>query len=94
MNEQHDAITSIVIGCAFDVVVNDGPGCIQHVLSGAVVLFQQDLFTLRIIFFKADHIAVIDSARIAEYGTHAELLVVGGRYAALAHAWEKSQVSN
>lgn len=43
---------------------------------------------------RADHIAVIDAARIAEYGTHAELLVVGGRYAALAHAWEKSQVSN
>lgn len=43
---------------------------------------------------RADHIAVIDAARIAEYGTHAELLAVGGRYAALAHAWEKSQVSN
>ncbi len=43
---------------------------------------------------RADHIAVIDAARIAEYGTHAELLAIGGRYAALAHAWEKSQVSN
>ncbi|MEK7409761.1 MAG: ABC transporter ATP-binding protein [Actinomycetota bacterium] len=43
---------------------------------------------------RADHIAVIDAARIAEYGTHSELLLIGGRYAALAHAWEKSQVSN
>lgn len=43
---------------------------------------------------RADHIAVIDAARIVEYGTHAELLAVRGRYAALAHAWEKSQVSN
>lgn len=43
---------------------------------------------------RADHIVVIDAARIAEYGTHAELLAIGGHYAALAHAWEKSQVSS
>ena len=43
---------------------------------------------------RADHIAVIADAKIAEYGTHAELLARNGRYAALAAAWQKSQVTN
>ncbi len=40
---------------------------------------------------RADRIAVIDHARLVELGTHAELLAQGGRYAALANAWAKSQ---
>jgi len=35
---------------------------------------------------RADH--------IAEYGTHADFLAHNGRYAALAAAWQKSQVTN
>ena len=39
---------------------------------------------------RADRIVVVDRARIAEVGTHQELLALGGKYAALARAWEKS----
>jgi ABC-type multidrug transport system fused ATPase/permease subunit len=37
---------------------------------------------------------VIADAQVAEYGTHAELIAHGGRYSALAAAWQKSQVTN
>jgi ATP-binding cassette subfamily B protein len=39
---------------------------------------------------RADRIVVVDQARIAEVGTHNELVALGGKYAALAQAWEKS----
>lgn len=39
---------------------------------------------------RADRIVVVDQARIAEAGTHDELVTLGGKYAALARAWEKS----
>jgi ATP-binding cassette subfamily B protein len=38
----------------------------------------------------ADRIAVIDAGRLAELGTHDELVELGGRYAALASAWAQS----
>ncbi|MGA9277930.1 ABC transporter ATP-binding protein [Ilumatobacter sp.] len=38
----------------------------------------------------ADRIAVIDAGRLAELGTHDELVGLGGRYAALADAWAQS----
>jgi len=38
----------------------------------------------------ADRIAVIDGGELAELGTHDELVVLGGRYAALADAWAQS----
>lgn len=64
---------------------------LERLMTGrTVIVVAHRLSTVQ----RADHIAVIDAARIAEYGTHAELLAIGGRYAALAHAWEKSQVSN
>ena len=40
---------------------------------------------------RADRIGVIDGGRLAELGNHAELVEHGGRYAALADAWQKSQ---
>ena len=43
---------------------------------------------------RADHIAVIDAAQVAEYGTHTELIAKNGRYAALANAWQTSQIVN
>ncbi|MDP4834994.1 MAG: ABC transporter ATP-binding protein, partial [Ilumatobacteraceae bacterium] len=41
---------------------------------------------------RADRIVVVDQARIAEVGTHNELVTLGGKYAALARAWEKSHL--
>lgn len=64
---------------------------LERLMTGrTVIVVAHRLSTVQ----RADRIAVIDAAHIAEYGTHAELLAIGGRYAALAHAWEKSQVSN
>lgn len=40
---------------------------------------------------RADRVAVVDHGRLAELGTHEELLARGGRYAALADAWARSQ---
>ncbi len=40
---------------------------------------------------RADRIGVIDGGRLVELGTHTELVSAGGRYAALADAWAKSQ---
>jgi ATP-binding cassette subfamily B protein len=40
---------------------------------------------------RADRIAVVNAARIEEYGTHDELVSLGGHYAQLSANWEKSQ---
>ncbi|MEL6894124.1 MAG: ABC transporter ATP-binding protein, partial [Actinomycetota bacterium] len=40
---------------------------------------------------RADRIAVIDGGALAELGTHDELVMLGGRYAVLAAAWESAQ---
>ncbi len=40
---------------------------------------------------RADRIAVVDGGRLAEVGTHDELVAHGGRYAALADAWARTQ---
>ena len=43
---------------------------------------------------RADRIAVIDEGRLAELGTHDELLARGGRYARLYAAWDASHATS
>ena len=40
---------------------------------------------------RADRVAVIDDGRLAELGTHDELVAIGGRYAALYRSWMAHQ---
>jgi ATP-binding cassette subfamily B protein len=64
---------------------------LERLMAGrTVIVVAHRLSTVQ----RADHIAVIANAKIAEYGTHDELIARNGRYAALAAAWQKSQVTN
>ena len=64
---------------------------LERLMAGrTVIVVAHRLSTVQ----RADHIAVIADAQVAEYGTHAELIAQGGRYSALATAWQKSQVTN
>jgi len=61
---------------------------LERLMAGrTVVVVAHRLSTVR----RADRIAVVDQGRLAELGTHDELVAIGGRYAALADAWERSQ---
>jgi len=65
---------------------------VEHALESlmegrTVIVVAHRLSTVR----RADRIAVIDHAKLAELGTHDELVALGGKYAALASAWERSQ---
>jgi ATP-binding cassette subfamily B protein len=63
---------------------------LERLMAGrTVIVVAHRLSTVQ----RADHIAVIADAQVAEYGTHAELIAQDGRYSALATAWQKSQVS-
>jgi len=64
---------------------------LERLMSGrTVIVVAHRLSTVQ----RADRIAVIDAAGIAEYGTHEQLVALNGRYNALATAWQKSQIVN
>src|SRR5690606_9498449 len=54
-----------------------------------VIVVAHRLSTVR----RADRIAVIDHGQLTELGSHDELVELGGRYAALAAAWERNQLA-
>ncbi len=62
-------------------------GALEKLMQGrTTIVVAHRLSTIR----TADRIAVIDAGELAELGTHDELVSLGGRYAALASAWESS----
>jgi ATP-binding cassette subfamily B protein len=65
---------------------------VEHALeslmgSRTTIVVAHRLSTIR----RADRVAVIDAGKLAELGTHDELLALDGRYAKLANAWASSQ---
>ncbi len=63
---------------------------LERLMRGrSVVVVAHRLSTVR----RADRIAVVDHGRVAEIGTHDELVGNGGRYAVLAAAWDRTQVA-
>ncbi|MFM2436861.1 MAG: hypothetical protein RL353_851, partial [Actinomycetota bacterium] len=60
---------------------------LERLMNGrTVIVVAHRLSTVQ----RADRIAVVAEARIAELGTHTELLALNGHYAELARAWAQS----
>jgi ATP-binding cassette subfamily B protein len=61
---------------------------LEKLMQGrSVIVVAHRLSTIQ----RADQIAVVADARIAEIGTHEELIAVGGHYSVLAANWNKTQ---
>jgi ATP-binding cassette subfamily B protein len=74
---------------------NLDPGT-EAIVEGALERLMRDRTTIVVAHRlstvrRADRIAVVDDGELAELGTHDELVSLGGRYAALASAWESNQ---
>jgi ATP-binding cassette subfamily B protein len=74
---------------------NLDPGT-EAIVEGALERLMRDRTTIIVAHRlstvrRADRIAVVDGGELAELGTHDELVARGGRYAALADAWARSQ---
>jgi ATP-binding cassette subfamily B protein len=64
---------------------------LERLMAGrTVIVVAHRLSTVQ----RADRIGVVDGGRLVELGSHEELLALGGRYAALAEAWRRTQVSD
>ncbi len=61
---------------------------LEKLMQGrTVVVVAHRLSTVR----RADRIAVVSDARVTEFGTHDELIALGGHYSVLAATWAQSQ---
>jgi ATP-binding cassette subfamily B protein len=61
---------------------------LEYLMRGrSVIVVAHRLTTVQ----RADAIGVVDHAELVEFGTHDELVALGGKYAALVSAWNSSQ---
>ena len=97
--ELKDALQAALVDPAVlvldEATSNLAPGT-ESIVEGALERLMRDRTTIVVAHRlstvrRADRIAVVDGGELAELGTHDELVALGGRYAALAAAWESSQ---